>query len=139
MVAATVRPYTAALVTLAASSIAAALGWLTSRAVIHGWVAIEGGPPTYSYPAIRATETFSNEPLGAVSADFSRWLTQSPGIPPLELTVLGPVADPDRRTPRASPTTRRTRTSLGGITGDTLGATVELALPLTLLTLAFTT
>ena len=35
--------------------------------------------------------------------------------------------------------TRRTRRSLGGITGDTLGATVELALPLTLLTLAFTT
>jgi adenosylcobinamide-GDP ribazoletransferase len=33
-------------------------------------------------------------------------------------------------------TTRRATTALGGITGDTLGATVELALPLTLLTIA---
>jgi adenosylcobinamide-GDP ribazoletransferase len=34
---------------------------------------------------------------------------------------------------------RKTRTAFGGITGDTLGATVELALPATLLTLALTT
>jgi adenosylcobinamide-GDP ribazoletransferase len=35
-------------------------------------------------------------------------------------------------------TTRRARTALGGTTGDVLGATVELALPITLLTLALT-
>jgi adenosylcobinamide-GDP ribazoletransferase len=35
--------------------------------------------------------------------------------------------------------TRRARTALGGITGDVLGAVVELALPATLLTLALTT
>jgi adenosylcobinamide-GDP ribazoletransferase len=35
--------------------------------------------------------------------------------------------------------TRRARTTLGGITGDVLGATIELALPTTLLTLALTT
>jgi adenosylcobinamide-GDP ribazoletransferase len=35
--------------------------------------------------------------------------------------------------------TRRTKRALGGITGDTLGATVELALPVTLLVLALTT
>ena len=37
------------------------------------------------------------------------------------------------------PVTRRARTALGGITGDVLGAAVELALPATLLTLAFVT
>ena len=36
-------------------------------------------------------------------------------------------------------TTRRARTALGGATGDVLGATLELALPITLLTLALTT
>ncbi len=35
--------------------------------------------------------------------------------------------------------TRRARTALGGTTGDVLGATIELALPTTLLTLALTT
>ena len=35
--------------------------------------------------------------------------------------------------------TRRARTTLGGTTGDVLGATIELALPTTLLTLALTT
>ena len=35
-------------------------------------------------------------------------------------------------------TTRRARTALGGTTGDVLGATLELALPITLLTLALT-
>ncbi|WP_432891787.1 adenosylcobinamide-GDP ribazoletransferase [Kribbella sp. CA-245084] len=35
-------------------------------------------------------------------------------------------------------TTRRARTALGGTTGDVLGATIELALPLALLTLALT-
>jgi adenosylcobinamide-GDP ribazoletransferase len=36
-------------------------------------------------------------------------------------------------------TTRRARRALGGTTGDVLGATIELALPLTLTTLALTT
>lgn len=139
MVAGTVRPYAAGLVTLVGIAIAAVLGWLTSRAVIHGWIAIEGGPPTYSnsYPTIRGTDTFSNQPLGAVSADSGRWL--APGIPPLEITVLGSAAAVLIAVLLAFAITRRTRKSLGGITGDTLGATVELALPLTLLTLAFTT
>jgi adenosylcobinamide-GDP ribazoletransferase len=35
-------------------------------------------------------------------------------------------------------TTRRAKTTLGGTTGDVLGATIELALPLALLTLALT-
>ncbi|MEU4287760.1 adenosylcobinamide-GDP ribazoletransferase [Kribbella sp. NPDC026596] len=35
-------------------------------------------------------------------------------------------------------TTRRARTALGGTTGDVLGATIELTLPVTLLTLALT-
>jgi len=35
-------------------------------------------------------------------------------------------------------TTRRARTALGGTTGDVLGAAIELALPLTLTTLALT-
>ncbi|WP_237744961.1 adenosylcobinamide-GDP ribazoletransferase [Kribbella catacumbae] len=141
MVAGTVRPYAAGLLTLASATIAAVLGWLTSRAVIHGWVAIEGGPPTYShsYPTIRGTETFSNGPLGAVIEGSSGRLTQSPGIPTLEVTVLGSVAAVLIAVLLTFATTRRTRKSLGGITGDTLGATVELAFPLTLLALAFTT
>lgn len=61
------------------------------------------------------------------------WLTNSPTLTAATtaavlLAVLTALA-----------TTRRARTALGGTTGDVLGAAIELALPITLLTLAFTT
>ncbi|NEA33653.1 adenosylcobinamide-GDP ribazoletransferase [Streptomyces sp. SID13031] len=89
MVAGTVRPYAAALVTLVTVTGAALLGWL--------------------------------------------------GAPTLWGTVLGTAAAVLVAVLLAFAATRHTKKSLGGVTGDTLGATVELALPLTLLVLAFTT
>jgi adenosylcobinamide-GDP ribazoletransferase len=67
------------------------------------------------------------------------WLTHSVGTPALLVTVIGSAGAILIAVLLAFAATRRTRTALGGITGDTLGATVELALPLTLLTLALTT
>ncbi|TCC33561.1 adenosylcobinamide-GDP ribazoletransferase [Kribbella sindirgiensis] len=67
----------------------------------------------------------------------------------LALTWLSPAASPIRYAGSAAAvlltvatslaTTRRARTALGGTTGDVLGATVELALPVALLPLALTT
>ncbi|GAB3819112.1 hypothetical protein GCM10028799_26130 [Kribbella italica] len=86
MVAATVRPYAAVLVTSAALALLLALAWLTAS-------------------------------------------TTAPALVGTILTVLLGVA-------LALAATRRARAALGGITGDTLGATVELAVPIGLLALA---
>jgi adenosylcobinamide-GDP ribazoletransferase len=86
IVAATVRPLTAALTTLAVLAAATALAWLT-----------------------RSTTSAI-----ATAAAFL-------------LTVAAALA-----------TTRRARTTLGGTTGDVLGAAIELTLPLALNTLALT-
>jgi adenosylcobinamide-GDP ribazoletransferase len=53
------------------------------------------------------------------------------------LTILGAAGAVLAAVLLSLAATRRTRKSLGGITGDTLGATVELALPVTLVILAF--
>ncbi|WP_433021561.1 adenosylcobinamide-GDP ribazoletransferase [Kribbella sp. CA-294648] len=137
MVAGTVRPYAAALVTLTSVAFAAVLGWLTSWAALHPSTAVRGDLPWYSngYPVIRSTEVSSDHWIGVSASSVSR----SSGISTLELAVLGSTAAVLVAVLLALAITRRTRRSLGGITGDTLGATVELALPLTLLTLAFTT
>lgn len=94
MVAATVRPYAAALVTLAALALLLALAWLTADGT--------------TLP----TNSSTWRPLVATT-----------------LAVLLAIA-------LALTTARQTTKTLGGITGDTLGATVELAVPLTLVTLA---
>ncbi|MFI5731281.1 adenosylcobinamide-GDP ribazoletransferase [Kribbella sp. NPDC051587] len=86
IVAATVRPLTAALATVAVLAAAAALAYLTR-----------------STPSAIATAAT------------------------LLLTVAAALA-----------TTRRARTTLGGTTGDVLGAAIELTLPLALTTLALT-
>jgi adenosylcobinamide-GDP ribazoletransferase len=94
MVAATVRPYAAGLVSLAALALLLALTWLT--------------------------------------ADGTTWPTDGSTWRPIlatGLAVLLAIA-------LALATARKATTALGGITGDTLGATVELAVPLALLTLA---
>lgn len=85
-VAATVRPLTAALTTIAVLAAAVALTWLTTPGPLAGTTAAV---------------------LLAVAVSLL--------------------------------TTRRARTTLGGTTGDVLGATIELALPVTLLALALTT
>ncbi|MEU4396682.1 adenosylcobinamide-GDP ribazoletransferase [Kribbella sp. NPDC023855] len=139
MVAGTVRPYAAALVTLAGAGLAAVLGWLTSWAALHPSTAVRGDLPWYSngngYPVIRPTEVSSDHFIGVDVASVS----SSSSTSTLGLAVLGTTAAVLVAVLLAIAVTRRTRRSLGGITGDTLGATVELALPLTLLTLAFTT
>jgi adenosylcobinamide-GDP ribazoletransferase len=99
MVAATVRPFTAYALTLAAGAFAVALTWLTwSRSPAQPTGGGEAGPDVLAL-------------VGAGAA--------------VGLAVVVAVA-----------LTRRARTALGGITGDTLGAGVELALPAVLLTLA---
>lgn len=139
MVAGTVRPYAAGLLTLASVAFAAVLGWLTSWAALHPSTAVRGDLPWYSngngYPVIRSTEVSSDHWIGVTASSVSR----SSGISPLELAVLGSAAAVLVAVLLAFAVTRRTCRSLGGVTGDTLGATVELALPLTLLMLAFTT
>jgi adenosylcobinamide-GDP ribazoletransferase len=90
MVASTVRPATALLLTLTTAALAPLLFWLTA--------------PTTDITAV----------LGASAAV-------------LLATAVALAA------------THKSLRSFGGITGDTLGATLELALPTTLLTLALTT
>lgn len=157
MVAATVRPYAAALLTVASITGAALLGWLTSRAVVQGWFAYsehgltdDHGYQTANIPIgglfdSRPSDEQVNGLLGQA------WGTGSGGIPgnvqlahwlgasTLLVTVIGTALATLSAVLLAFAATRRTKKSLGGITGDTLGATVELALPLTLLLLAFTT
>ncbi len=63
------------------------------------------------------------------------WLTTPPGGDPL---VAGTAAAVLLAVAVSLLATRRARTALGGTTGDVLGATIELALPTTLLALALT-
>ncbi|GAB2659806.1 hypothetical protein GCM10009743_40030 [Kribbella swartbergensis] len=101
-VAATVRPFTAALTTIAVLAATLTLTWLT--------------PP-------------GDEPLtppGAVTPAAGQLLAGT------ALAVLLAVAV-------SLLVTRRAKATIGGITGDVLGTTIELALPTTLLTLALTT
>jgi adenosylcobinamide-GDP ribazoletransferase len=108
MVAATVRPITAALTTVAVLAAALLLTWLSTPLT----------PPT-------------GAPLTADQiVDHN-----SPDI----LLLAGTAAAILLAVATSFVTTRRARTALGGTTGDVLGATLELALPLTLLTLALTT
>jgi adenosylcobinamide-GDP ribazoletransferase len=111
MVAGTVRPYAALLLTLVSITGAATLGWLASRSTVRGWFSYTGSPPDDYTNPVTVSETVTI--VGA-------------GVAVLAAVLLSFAA------------TRRTRKSLGGITGDTLGATVELALPLTLIVLAYT-
>jgi adenosylcobinamide-GDP ribazoletransferase len=161
MVAGTVRPYAAALLTLASITAAATLGWLTSRSTVRGWVSYsdQGSIPvgglfgsgtvhTYAYrqgePGTPILSTHDGGLNGqawgadggtaAGNLQLAHWLHTST----LTVTIFGAAVAVLAAVLLAFAATRRTRKSLGGITGDTLGATVELALPLTLLTLAFT-
>jgi adenosylcobinamide-GDP ribazoletransferase len=144
MVAGTVRPYAAALLTLLSITVAAVLGWLSS-ATSEGWAAYED-PSGYTNHVVITTATeqprsLTGQAYGTSSnltpgnTQLAHWL----GMSSLQLTVLGAAVAVLAAVLLAFAATRRTRRSLGGITGDTLGATVELALPLTLLLLAFTT
>jgi len=137
MVAGSVRLYAAALVTVVSLAGAATLGWLTSRASDRGWMAIGGGDlfDNYGYPTIGPSD--ESWDLGGGFDDI--WLERLAGAPPLQVTLLGVTGATLLVVLLAFAATRRTKTALGGITGDTLGATVELALPLTLLVLALTT
>lgn len=94
-VAATVRPITAVLATVAVLAAALLLTWLT------------GSPGT-----------------GLASVDARRLAGTAAAV--LLAVVVSLLV------------TRRARATIGGITGDVLGATIELALPVTLLTLALT-
>jgi adenosylcobinamide-GDP ribazoletransferase len=62
------------------------------------------------------------------------WLTTAPDV----LRLAGTAAAVLLAVATAFASTRRAYTALGGTTGDVLGATVELALPVALLTLALT-
>ncbi|ONI69901.1 adenosylcobinamide-GDP ribazoletransferase [Kribbella sp. ALI-6-A] len=119
MVAATVRPYAAALVTLAVLALVLALAWLTAPS-----------PDLASSTTLKGAHEVSAgltilPPVAPDDRAFALW----PALIGTTLAILLTVA-------LALAATRRARTSLGGITGDTLGATVELALPLALLTIA---
>ncbi len=105
MVAATVRPVTAALTTVVVLGAALLLAWFSA-------------PVT--------------PPAGApLTADQ---VADSPDV----LLLAGTAAAVLLAVATSLVTTRRARTALGGTTGDVLGATLELALPTTLLTLALT-
>ncbi|MEV6284972.1 adenosylcobinamide-GDP ribazoletransferase [Kribbella sp. NPDC051770] len=121
MVATTVRPYAATLVTVAASALLVALAWLTvpaadepSAGILRGAHQAAPGPDVFTFG-------IAEDPAVAT------W----PIIAGIALALLLCVM-------LALAATRRAVTALGGITGDTLGATVELAVPLALLVLAFT-
>jgi adenosylcobinamide-GDP ribazoletransferase len=119
MVAATVRPYAAVLVTAAASALILALAWLTASTA---------NSPTEStfQGAHEAAPGITILPSGAIEAPS---VTLGPALTGTALAILLSIA-------LAITTTRRARTALGGITGDTLGATVELAVPLALVATA---
>lgn len=155
MVAGTVRPYAAALLTLVSITGAATLGWLTSRSTVRGWWSYsdEGSIPVGGLFGSGSSQDRAHEVLSIVSGQsypptsrpwdssylpgntqLADWL----GLSTLNLTVIGAGVAVLGAVLLSFAATRRTRKSLGGITGDTLGATVELALPVTLLILAFT-
>jgi adenosylcobinamide-GDP ribazoletransferase len=137
MVAGSVRPYAAALVTLVSVAGAATLGWLTSRAAERGWFAYTAADleDEYGFPTIGLT----GQAWGTRPSYDHVWINRLADAPALELTLLGTAAAILLALLLTFAVTRRTKHALGGITGDTLGATVELALPLTLLVLALTT
>jgi adenosylcobinamide-GDP ribazoletransferase len=155
MVAGTVRPYAAALLTLLSIAGAATLGWLASRSTVRGWFSYsdEGSIPVGGLfgggsqdPAYESSSILSDQPGNGLrgqawgsgyapgNTQLAHWL----GTSTLTVTILGAAVAVAAAVLLAFAATRRTKKSLGGITGDTLGATVELALPLTLLILAFT-
>ncbi|MEV6412400.1 adenosylcobinamide-GDP ribazoletransferase [Kribbella sp. NPDC051718] len=156
MVAGTVRPYAAALLTLASITAAATLGWLASRSTT-GWVSYTNdgtpvgglftgstnhvvvGNPSTEVLSISGRSADGTWGHGGGSAPGNAQLAHWVGASPLTVTVVGAAVAVLAAVLLSLAATRRTSKSLGGITGDTLGATVELALPLTLLLLAFTT
>lgn len=109
MVAGTVRTPTCLLVTLLTLAAATTLTWLTTPAHLT--------PPELNTPPTQRTLPD---------------LTTSPDL----ITLVGTAVAVLLAVAVALLLIRRARTALGGITGDVLGATVELALPTTLLTLA---
>jgi adenosylcobinamide-GDP ribazoletransferase len=147
MVAGTVRPYAALLLTLIATGAAATLGWLASRSTIHGWYSY-GSSQFDEYhvvvgdPATEVLGTASGQAYPPTSRPYditgSTQLAHWLGLSTLQLTIVGAAVAVLAAVLVSLAATRRTRRSLGGITGDTLGATVELALPVTLVILAFT-
>ncbi|WP_328322320.1 adenosylcobinamide-GDP ribazoletransferase [Kribbella sp. NBC_00382] len=158
MVAGTVRPYAALLLTLVATAGAATVGWLASRSTALGWWSYsdEGSIPVGGLFSGGSSQDRAHETLSIVtgqsypptSRPYDSTFNYSPGntqlahwlgLSTLDLTILGAAIAVLAAVLLSFAATRRTRKSLGGITGDTLGATVELALPTTLLVLAFTT
>ncbi|MFG1812626.1 adenosylcobinamide-GDP ribazoletransferase [Kribbella sp. NPDC049174] len=103
-VAATVRPITAAVTTIAVLAAALVLTWLTTPTT-----------PPGDDPL----------PVDQVASLDAQLLTGTAAAVLLAVAV-------------SLLATRRARTAIGGTTGDVLGATIELALPVTLLTLALT-
>jgi adenosylcobinamide-GDP ribazoletransferase len=154
MVAGTVRPYAAALLTLVSVTGAATLGWLASRSTVRGWFSYsDQGSPVGGFfgssakdPAKEVMSILSDQPYPPVSRPYDNFgyipgntrLADWLGLSTLNLTILGAAVAVLAAVLLSFAATRRTRKSLGGITGDTLGATVELALPVTLLIVAFT-
>ncbi len=116
MVASTVPTIAATLATFVALAASVALAWLTKPGFGITWAHPGGGEPVAAWATI--------EPL-------TGWARVEPvigaGLAVLIATAVGLLM------------IRKARTAFGGITGDTLGATVELALPAALLTLALTT
>jgi adenosylcobinamide-GDP ribazoletransferase len=115
MVAATVRPITAALTTVVVLAAALVLAWLTT-------------PPTPPTGTQLTAPTGAQLTAGQVADHHSLDVLLLAGT---ATAVLLAVAT-------SFVTSRRARSALGGTTGDVLGATLELALPITLLTLALT-
>ncbi|MEV8372427.1 adenosylcobinamide-GDP ribazoletransferase [Kribbella sp. NPDC056861] len=152
MVAGSVRSSAANLVTLLSVAGALTLGWLTSRAAERGWFAygadeftselVIGGTSFVDGPGRlhgQAWGGITGQGWGAgPSSDYTH-LTRLADAPALELTLLGTAGATLLAVLLAFAATRRAKRALGGITGDTLGATVELAVPLTLVVLALTT
>jgi adenosylcobinamide-GDP ribazoletransferase len=147
MVAGTVRPYAALLLTLIATGGAATLGWLGSRSTVHGWFSYTGSQfdentvgVVVGHPSKEVMSTVTGQdyppyaPYIPGNTQLAHWL----GASTLTVTILGAAVAVLAAVLLSFAATRRTRKSLGGITGDTLGATVELALPLTLIVLAYT-
>jgi adenosylcobinamide-GDP ribazoletransferase len=138
MVASTVRPITAAAITVATVLTAVALAWLATPAVNSPVLANERGggvvlgevvggpaPTTGDGNWIAVTDTGTAVGHSAGTPDAVRSL--GAGLAVLIAVGVGLLV------------VRRARRAFGGITGDVLGATVELALPASVLVLALTT